>query len=136
MVNGFLSAISRGINFMIDMINSVKFDVPSWVPFIGGSHIGFNISHVGTWQIPSLDVGTNYVPNDMLAQLHEGEAVVPKEFNEDQYSNTEETNDLLRELINVVGSKEFKAYISQREVGESAVKYINSQSRIMGGSVI
>ena len=135
-VNGFLSAISRGINFMIDMINSVKFDVPSWVPFIGGSHIGFNISHVGTWQIPSLDVGTNYVPNDMMAQLHEGEAVIPKEFNEDQYSNTEETNDLLRELINVVGSKEFKAYISQREVGESAVKYINSQSRIMGGSVV
>ena len=135
-VNGFLSAISRGINFMIDMINSVKFDVPSWVPFIGGSHIGFNVSHVGTWQIPSLDVGTNYVPNDMMAQLHEGEAVVPKEFNEDQYNNSEETNDLLRELINVVGSKEFKAYISQREVGESAVKYINNQSRIMGSSVV
>lgn len=31
--------------------------------------------------LASLDVGTNYVPRDMPAMLHEGEAVVPKEFN-------------------------------------------------------
>ena len=31
--------------------------------------------------IPFLDVGTNYVPQDMLAQIHQGEAVVPKQYN-------------------------------------------------------
>ena len=31
--------------------------------------------------IPRFDVGTNYVPGDMLAQIHEGEAIVPKAFN-------------------------------------------------------
>ena len=31
--------------------------------------------------LASLDVGTNYVPRDMVAQIHEGEAVVPKAFN-------------------------------------------------------
>lgn len=51
-------------------------------------------------------------------------------------SGNEETNDLLRELIDVVGSKEFRAYISQSEIGKSAVKYINQQSRIQGGSII
>lgn len=51
-------------------------------------------------------------------------------------TGNEETNDLLRELISVVDSKEFKAYISQREVGEASVKYINQQSRIMGGSIV
>lgn len=31
--------------------------------------------------IPAFAVGTNYVPRDMLAHIHEGEAIVPKAFN-------------------------------------------------------
>lgn len=32
-------------------------------------------------KIPRFAVGTNYVPNDMLAVIHQGEAVVPKAYN-------------------------------------------------------
>lgn len=32
--------------------------------------------------VPSYDVGTNYVPNDGLAYLHKGEAVIPAKYNE------------------------------------------------------
>lgn len=31
--------------------------------------------------LPAFDVGTNYVPKDMIAQVHEGEMIVPKAFN-------------------------------------------------------
>jgi hypothetical protein len=31
--------------------------------------------------LASLDVGTNYVPQDMVARIHKGEAVVPKAYN-------------------------------------------------------
>lgn len=31
--------------------------------------------------VPKYDVGTNYVPFDQLAMLHEGEAVLPREYN-------------------------------------------------------
>ena len=30
---------------------------------------------------PSYDVGTNFVPRDMIAQIHEGEAIVPRAYN-------------------------------------------------------
>lgn len=52
------------------------------------------------------------------------------------YMDSEETNDLLRELIDVVGSKEFRAYISQREIGEASLNYQRSKQRIMGGGLV
>ena len=83
--------------------------------------------------------GTNFVPNDQLALLHKGEAVIPAEFNGTQgspYVASEETNDLLREFMNLVNNKDFRAVISQREVGQASVDYIHQQSRIMGGSIV
>lgn len=60
------------INLFIKGLNMIK--IPDWVPGVGG--FGINIP-----EIPQLRVGTNYVPEDTLAMIHEGEAVVPKKFN-------------------------------------------------------
>lgn len=35
----------------------------------------------GAVRVPAYAVGTNVVPRDMLAQIHEGEAIIPKAFN-------------------------------------------------------
>ena len=40
-----------------------------------------NLRNGGATRIPQFEVGTNYVPRDMLAVIHEGEAVVPKAYN-------------------------------------------------------
>lgn len=63
------------------------------------------------------------------------EVVAPLDTLAAMFDN-EETNDLLRRLIDVVDSKEFRTYISQNEIGKASVDYINKQSRIMGGSII
>ena len=53
--------------------------------------------------VPSLDVGTRYVPYDTLAQLHKGEMVVPARFNPfnsgSGTAGTSRTDALLEQLI-------------------------------------
>ena len=67
-----LNFIISGLNTFIKGLNKIK--IPSWVPAVGGKGINIPV-------IPKLATGTNYVPEDMFAMIHEGEAVVPKKFN-------------------------------------------------------
>lgn len=46
--------------------------------------------------VPSFDVGTDYVPHDMLAMVHEGERITPKAFNDGGGGDTANLADALR----------------------------------------
>jgi hypothetical protein len=46
-----------------------------------GSVVGVSASSLGTVKVPSFDVGTDYIPRDTLAMVHEGERITPKAFN-------------------------------------------------------
>ena len=51
--------------------------------------------------IPSYDIGSNYIPRDQIAMVHEGERIIPKKYNNSEYLGNlgnSETNDLLIEL--------------------------------------
>ena len=77
---GAFESMVNGIGRAINRIPSI--DVPSWVPGIGGSSFGLpKIPTVSLPRVPSLDVGTNFVKRDGLAEIHRGEAVVPKKYN-------------------------------------------------------
>jgi tape measure domain-containing protein len=85
-IKSVINFIIRGLNILIKGLNSISFSIPDWVPVIGGKSFGFNIK-----PIPELATGTNYIPQDMFAYLHEGEAVVPKKYNPDAAGLTAET---------------------------------------------
>lgn len=78
---GMANGVIGFLNPLIIGINKLKFDVPSWVPFIGGLKFGFNIP-----TIPRFDVGTRRLPQDMLIQAHKDEMIVPAK--ENPYANS------------------------------------------------
>lgn len=49
-LNGIIALINMvidAINWMINGLNSIHFDVPDWVPVLGGKSLGFNIPTIG-----------------------------------------------------------------------------------------
>lgn len=66
MVNGVI----RGFNNMINAMNRLSFDVPDWVPVIGGNKFGFNIKTLNEVSIPRLADG-GFVSSGQLFMARE-----------------------------------------------------------------
>lgn len=65
-----VNLIIKGLNWLIEKINSIEFDVPEWVPFIGGKKLSPSIGPIKEWQIPQLAQGAVIPPNrEFLAIL-------------------------------------------------------------------
>jgi hypothetical protein len=71
-INGIIGMFEKMINWIVDGINKISFDVPDWVPGIGGEKFGFDIPKAtfGRVSIPRLARGTVVPPNKrFLAEL-------------------------------------------------------------------
>lgn len=84
LVNGMLGALEDGLNWIISKINTLSFEVPSWVPGIGGQVWGFNMPAVSFPEIPYLAQGGYVKANTpQLAMIgdnrHQGEVVAPED---------------------------------------------------------
>lgn len=69
-----INAVISAINWVIEKINGISVTIPDWVPFIGGTTLGFNIP-----TIPTLAEG-GIATSATLAEIGEGaepEAILP-----------------------------------------------------------
>ena len=64
-INGIIGLFEKMINWVVGGLNKISFDVPDWVPLIGGKNFGFNIPEVkfGRVSIPRLAQGAVIPPN-------------------------------------------------------------------------
>lgn len=62
MANGVIS----GINLLIKALNKIHFDIPDWVPALGGKSFGFNIGELSKVSLPRLATG-NVATKETLA---------------------------------------------------------------------
>ena len=63
LLEGAINAIIDGLNWLISQMNKISFDVPNWVPLIGGKSMGINIPSISRVEIPRLAQGAVIPPN-------------------------------------------------------------------------
>ncbi len=110
---GAINTVIDALNWMIRGLNKLSINVPAIPGITDGFTLGFNIK-----EIPRLATGTNYVPQDMLAMLHEGEAVVPKKYNPAAAGLTAETIEqaVYRAFINAMRIMQASARQDDKEL--------------------
>lgn len=64
LLNGAINIIIKGLNWLIKQMNKISFNVPSWVPFVGGKSIGVNIDYISENVLPRLAKGAVIPAND------------------------------------------------------------------------
>lgn len=82
-INALISGVTSGINTVIRALNALSFDIPDWVPALGGKTFGFNLNELKAPQIPLLAQGGYVGANQpQLAVIgdnkREGEIVSPE----------------------------------------------------------
>lgn len=112
-VEKMANGIVKGINKIISTFNTLSFDIPDWVPGIGGESFGFSIPLVQEVKIPRLASG-GVVTSPTFAQIGEypgaasnPEIVAPQSViydtvvsaNGEQERLLREQNSLLRQLL-------------------------------------
>ena len=120
-----LNMIISGLNTLIRGANRIKFDVPSWVPGIGGKQFGFNIP-----QIPKLAKGTILNAPGRGVPVAGGTALAG-EAGREAYLPLSDTQ-LLEELGSTIGkyinlNATIPIYVGNRQIARE-IKRINAES--------
>lgn len=66
---GFVNAGISGLNLLIKAFNKLSFDIPDWIPLIGGKSWGFNIPTIRSVSLPRLATGAVIPPNNEFAAI-------------------------------------------------------------------
>ena len=146
-VNGMISAIVSGLNTVINGLNSLSFDAPSWVTDLTGiSSFGFNIGTVTAPQIPYLAQGAVIPANrEFLAVLgdqshgtnveapldtiKQAVAEVMEDLQAGQMAGFEAVVSVLREILSAVYGIE----LTDEDVGRAVQRWQRKQAIATGG---
>ena len=137
-INGIIGMFEKMINWIVKGLNKISFDVPDWVPGIGGKTFGFNIPEVklGRASIPRLAQGAVIPPNrEFLAVLGD----------QKQGTNIEAPLQTIVDAFNIALSqnassgqttKEEHYYLNETELMSIMYKLVKGGERLSGENLI
>lgn len=130
-INFFLAQGIRAINAMIGALNKLEFNVPDWVPVLGGKDLGFKIKTLPNYQIPKLATGAVIPPNAEFAAIL---------GDQKKGRNLEAPESLIRQIVKEESGNGDITIIVQMPDGEEkevfSTKKINKKNRISGKIIV
>lgn len=141
-VEGMANGVVGGINTVIRALNKIHFDIPDWVPALGGKSFGFNIGTLGNVHIPRLAQGAVIPSNkEFLAVLGDQKNGRNLEAPEGLIRQIvrEESGNMNTDILNAILQAILAGQVIQvdgRELGRTAAKNINSITRSTGKPAI
>ena len=145
-VESMANGVVRAINKLVDALNNLHFDIPDWVPGLGGKSFGLHIPHISAVSIPRLAQGGFVRANTpQLAMIgdnrHQGEIVAPEDKMQAMVdravamaSNQNMTDqyllmmiDLLKRIIEVIQALDLTVNIDIRDI-KNKLKQLEDRS--------
>lgn len=139
-INGIITMFEKMINWIVDGLNKISFDVPDWVPLIGGNKFGFKIPRAsfGRVNIPRLAQGAVIPPNrEFLAVLGDQKqgtnieaplSTIQEAVSSVVNFQNEETQYILREILEAV----LGIQIGDDVIGRASQRYSQSMTKMYG----
>lgn len=151
-IEGMVNGVIKGLNFMINALNKLSFDVPDWVPVIGGKKFGFNIKNISEVNLPRLadggvlNSGQMFIAREagpeLVANIGRQTAVMNNDQIVESVSNgvaaaNAEQNAILRELVYIGKRILEKETVVNAVVGTNdIVKGLKDMNRRTGRTIV
>lgn len=117
-VNSMIGAIENGINFVVRGMNNLQFDVPDWVPGIGGETFGFDLNEISLPRIPQLARGGVLEKGQVgLLEGSGSEAVIPLEKNTKWISRVAAT------MLDEFGKYRLNTFVPKQSLSSNSYNY-------------
>ena len=90
-INGIISGVETGLNWVIDKLNSFKFTTPSWLPFgMGGKTFGLNIPKITLGRVSFFENGGFPDYGEMFIAREDGPELVGRIGNRTAVANNDQ----------------------------------------------
>ena len=119
-INGMISAVEAAINAIVGAINTLSWEIPDWVPGLGGYTFGFDVPYADFPRIPELAHGAVIQPNNpFLAVLGD----------QTSGTNIEAPLDTIKQAVSeVVGTAPDSQIVIPVYIGQERIETIIAQA--------
>ena len=134
LLEGAVNIIIKGVNWLISQLNKIHFEIPDWVPGIGGNSFGINIPPVNEIEIPRLARGAVIPPNrEFLAVL--GDQKQGTNIETPLPTMVQAFKQALSEM-GITGESTIILEVDGQQFGKAVFRHYNSESRRIGATLI